>query len=303
MDMQGYHARESVRYYVRAQFPDGLVSGPLTRDDIREAVKRRKRGVLASVLCDPSSYITASASTMAGGGEAETCTRTGEDVDHACIRTGEHAEQACTRTGEDAGHAYIRTGEHAEHAWIRTGEHAEHTCTRTGEHAEHACTHMGEQAEHACTRTGEDPCTHEEADHLHVNIPVERGEDWDEVKGCMLMLLWANKEATGLTSEATGERLPQPDADLLARLRAGSPDCWVWGWELCNAMVEGIVMGREAVMLAAAQWEDSDNKDQERISGRASADAECMRRVVRAAAREGQGVIVHAKCHMVPITG
>jgi hypothetical protein len=268
MDTQVYQASESVCHHVCAQFPDGLVSGPPTRDDIREAIKRRKQGVLASVLCDPLSTTTTSVSTMAGRVEAEACTRAGEG--HACICVGEHAEHACIRMGEGADHAY--------------------TCT-------------GEDAEHACIRTGEDPCTHEDADHLHADIPVERGDDWDEVKGCMLTLLWATKEATGGTSEATGEDLPQPDADLLARLNAGSPDCWVWAWELCNAMVEGIVMGTEAEMLAAAQWGGSANKDQERSGGRASGDAERMMRVVRAALREGQGVIVHAKCHMVPITG
>jgi hypothetical protein len=141
---------------------------------------------------------------------------------------------------------------------------------------------QGPQAE-ACTRDDA-----EEADHLYDGIPVTGDPGrWGEVERCILTLLWANKAASANQS-VWASPVPYPDANLLARNWMAADD---WQRNVEAALRRGFFMDREAVKRAVAQWDSSKATGWD--SKRATAYAEHLKRVVRAAAREGEGVIVH----------
>jgi hypothetical protein len=145
----------------------------------------------------------------------------------------------------------------------------------------------GPQAE-ACTR--EDACV-EEADQLFEDILVTLGNNdkWDEAEWCILTMLWADETIAGIPSRW----VLHPDAELMAGDEEAAEH---WDWQFTRGVYDGFVMGREAVARAVAQWEGSRNKGQARASEWDTPEAKQLTRVVRAAAREGDGVIVHPGC-------
>jgi hypothetical protein len=138
----------------------------------------------------------------------------------------------------------------------------------------------------------------EEEDHVYEDMPlrVEMNEvRWDEVDWCMLTLLWANKPP------AAGPTVSYPSVrDLL--LNPSLLD--EWRSALNNGLSEGIVMDQDAVARAVAHWDKLQNKDplwsNAFTSESATSVVQHVTRVVRAAARDGQGVIVHPGCVVVP---
>jgi hypothetical protein len=130
----------------------------------------------------------------------------------------------------------------------------------------------------------------EPADHFLDDIPMRLDERrWEEVELSMLTLLWANNVAAATA--------PYPDAHLLA---TDSQAAHSWREQLRDIPEAGIVMGREAVKLAAAQWDDSKGRERAGPSEGSSAAAENLLRLVRAAAREGQGLIVQPVHYCTP---
>ncbi len=131
----------------------------------------------------------------------------------------------------------------------------------------------------------------EQADHLYVDIPVRTADGyhrWGKVEWCILTMLWANEiTAGGLSSWL---RAPHPDADLLASDEEAADR---WRWAFTYGVLDGFVMGREAVARAIAQWDHSKNTGEGRASEWATPEAEHLTRVVRAAVHKGEGVIVH----------
>ncbi len=164
-----------------------------------------------------------------------------------------------------------------------------------------SCTSTAAAAPQAAACSREDA---EEADRLYEAIPVTRQnhDQWEEVDWRIFTLLWANDiTAEGFSSWARAEN---SDMKQLAN-----------DWDAAHVtyrdgVLLGFVMGRKAVARAVALWDSSrlrdedrttechrsSHTDQEQSCERATGDVEHLTRVVRAAAREGEGVIVHPWC-------
>jgi hypothetical protein len=146
-----------------------------------------------------------------------------------------------------------------------------------------------------------DACTGaraEEADHLYAGITLRQVEDkdqWELVDYCMLTLLWASSPPT---IERLVSGLPHPSVEAL---RHDFNIEFGWIMALSTRLEEGIVLDQEAVLRAVALWEDLHEKDPRRTSEWVT--TKPVMRVVRAAARDGQGVIVHPGCSLNPLPG
>lgn len=114
----------------------------------------------------------------------------------------------------------------------------------------------------------------------------------DELAFLMSMLLHASQLPTACPSVV---ELAHPSLDWLPRDDGTEGDCLL---ALLRRLEEGIVMDAGAVRRAIAHWSELNDKDPDRSSGQAAFISERMMRVVRAAERYGQGVIVHDGCFL-----
>lgn len=141
----------------------------------------------------------------------------------------------------------------------------------------------------------------DKADHLHSDIVVttERDEGkWDAIDWCMSTLLWARRLPPAGPAGPEVLMPPYPSIDWLLH-DGGIADEWRSAKK--QRLDPGIVLDREAVMRVVAHWEALENEDPGLASRWGATDAQQVMRVVRAAARDGQGVIVHRGCVLGPM--
>jgi hypothetical protein len=117
---------------------------------------------------------------------------------------------------------------------------------------------------------------------------------WTELDCCMMTLQWAEYWPR---AHPGADAPPRPSFCRLLQSEVAVDE---WRHQLATRLHSGLVFDEETVARAVAHWEELDVTDPDRTGVWPHNDAQRIMRVVRAAAREGEGVILHPRCWLAP---